>query len=118
MSWVLTDAKSLEGTQYFEFLPGRYQAGSVFLTEEVFAHVEPIFERNRPDFDHYSFIEIPKSGWQPILKGLEDLRGFLALSPSESEVCSRVGFLSAEDKDKFLKELATNVEQFKQRSAS
>ena len=77
----------------------------------MFAHVEPIFERNRPDFDHYSFVEIPNSGWRPILKELEDLQVFLALKPGDSEVCRRVGFLSAEDKDEFVTKFASNVEQ-------
>src|SRR5204862_292237 len=63
MSWLQTDAAALEGTAYFEFLPGRYAGEcwgrqSVFLTEQAFAHIEPIFQKHRPDFDHYAFTEI------------------------------------------------------------
>lgn len=62
---LIRDLSELQGTYYFEILPGKYQdkcwnQNSVFMTEEVFGYLEPIFERRAPNFDHYAFVEIVK----------------------------------------------------------
>jgi hypothetical protein len=118
MSWLLTDPSALKGTVYFEFLPGRYagecwQRGSIFLTEQAFAHIEPIFAKHRPDYDHYAFVEIPRSQWEPILQDLEAMAEFLHSRPAASEVCERVGFFAARNKEAFVQELESNVAQLR-----
>ena len=50
---LVTDIEELSGTDYFEFLPREYSGvcwnpDSVFLDEEVFTLIEPIFEKNVP----------------------------------------------------------------------
>jgi hypothetical protein len=52
---LIQNLTELHGTCYFEILPGKYEGNcwnhnSVFLTEEVFGYLEPVFERNEPDF--------------------------------------------------------------------
>jgi hypothetical protein len=118
MSWLLTDAAALEGTTYFEFLPGRYAGEcwgpqSVFLKEERFAHIEPLFEKHRPDFDHYAFVEIARSQWAPIVADLSTMADFLASEPSAAEVSRHVGFFTAGDKDAFEQDLQTKVSQLR-----
>lgn len=118
ISWLLTDPAALEGTAYFEFLPGRYAGEcwgpqSVFLTEEVFTHIEPIFEKHRPDFDHYAFTEIARSQWAPILADLSTMADFLASEPPAAEVCRQVGFFTAQDKDAFVQDFQRNIFQLR-----
>jgi hypothetical protein len=50
---------------YIELYPGPYRekcwcSDSVFLTEEAFAFVEPIFRRHTPNYDYYTFMELPR----------------------------------------------------------
>lgn len=72
---IITDKKELEGTCYFEIMPGRYKGscwkdGSIFFEEEVFSLIEPAFERHVPKYDHYAFTDISKEQWNKILEDL------------------------------------------------
>ena len=116
MSWLLTDVGILKGTGYFELLPGRYtgkcwNAESVFLTEDAFAHVEPMVDKHRPGFDRYSFREIPRSQWMPIVADLSRMRDFLASEPTAADVCDQVGFHSASHKDVFVQDFGRNLSE-------
>lgn len=75
---VIRDKRELEGTCYFELLPGTYQGkcwndNSVFISEEVFGFIEPVIERHEPRFDHYSFVGISKETWERIIPELKAL---------------------------------------------
>ena len=57
------DKSLLEGTAYFEFLPGHYvkehwNDSSVFLDEEIMCLIERPFMDALPDYDHYSFFDV------------------------------------------------------------
>lgn len=72
----------LEGTAYFEFLPGQYtdrhwNDTSVFLDEEIFCLIERPFIDLLLDYDHYAFDDITAEQWQPILAGLKELCDYL-----------------------------------------
>ncbi len=72
---IITDKNELEGTCYFEILPGKYKGQcwkdcSIFLDEEVFSLIEPAFERHVPNYDHYAFTDVSKEQWNMILNDL------------------------------------------------
>jgi hypothetical protein len=57
---LIRDKRQLEGTAYFEFLPGRYTGQhwnekSVYLDEEVLGLIEKPFMDSLPSYDHYAF---------------------------------------------------------------
>lgn len=62
---LITDPHELRGTLYIELMPGAYEGkcwcdGSVFLSEEAFRAVECAFRRHVPEYDYYSFMELPR----------------------------------------------------------
>jgi hypothetical protein len=88
---LIRNKSELEGTAYFEFLPGRYSGKhwndtSVFLDEEVMCMIERPFMDTVPDYDHYSFFDVNRSCWQSILSGLSDLRTMLAAAYGMNDV--------------------------------
>lgn len=75
---LIKNKNELEGTCYFEFLPGKYnnqcwQDDSVYLDEETFCLIAHIFEKNLLEYDYYSFMEIEKDQWPLIINDLEIL---------------------------------------------
>jgi hypothetical protein len=94
---LVHDLTELRGTCYFEILPGRYQGkcwnqNSVFMTEEVFGYLEPIFERRSPDFNHYSFVEITKNDWIIILADFSSLLSILSRAKNIREFESEIEY--------------------------
>lgn len=88
---LIRDKSQLEGTAYFEFLPGRYSDKhwndtSVFLEEEVMCMIERPFMDAMPDYDHYSFSDVARSRWESILTGLANLKAILADASSIGDV--------------------------------
>ena len=101
---LVTDIEELSGTDYFEFLPREYSGvcwnpDSVFLDEEVFTLIEPIFEKNVPSFDHYAFQLIEAQAIEGIIQDLRTLLTSLpALTPDTvEEVLSMMFVNSAEN---------------------
>ena len=99
---LIRSTTELEGTCYFEFLPGRYDQkcwneGSVFLSEEAFDLIEPIFLRRVPEFDHYAFVEINRSRWSLIVGDLEVLTERLATVNGVDELRDLVRVTNAFD---------------------
>lgn len=75
---LLEDSRQLNGTLYFEFLPGRYAGRcwneeSVFMAEDVFRLIEFAFARHVPGYDHYAFMAIERKTWDAVLPCLEGL---------------------------------------------
>jgi hypothetical protein len=94
---IYRDPAELDGTAYIELLPGGYRdscwnAGSVFLTEEVFGYFEAIIERHEPRFDHFAFVDVERSTWNAILDDFADLARALRTATSVDEVESMLGF--------------------------
>ncbi|MBB6482285.1 hypothetical protein [Spirochaeta isovalerica] len=70
--YLIRKTEELDGTCYFEFLPGKYQdkcwnSHSVYLTEDSAAFVEDIFHQISNEYDHYSFTELNKEQIQLFL---------------------------------------------------
>ena len=96
----------LEGTAYFELLPGPYRNScwgpdSVFLDEEGFGFVEPVFVRWCPTFDHYAFTEIGRPLWGDILKELDALADLLRGEPSDENIRATFGFFFGDTEENF-----------------
>jgi hypothetical protein len=51
--------------------------GARFIDEYTFCLFEGVFERRVPDYDHFSFAEIPRLQWNVILADLAELRSSL-----------------------------------------
>jgi hypothetical protein len=84
------DRSAMTGTQYFELVPGPYDlkhwvTGARFVHEYTFCLIEGIFERRVPEYDHFAFVDVPRSQWGPIIGDLSALRAAL------STACERAG---------------------------
>lgn len=100
---LITQLAELHGTVYIELYPGPYREkcwcpDSIFLSEEAFGFVEPIFRRHTPQYDYYSFMVLPRlAGTQVVaeLTGLvRAIRGeplIAPLTPSAAEAFERIG---------------------------
>jgi hypothetical protein len=58
---LFTNKNELDGTCYFEFLPGKYQNkcwndNSVFLSEDAVFIFEDLLKKTNESFDHYAFV--------------------------------------------------------------
>ncbi len=76
---LFRDLEALEGTCYFEFLPGQYKgecwkAGSLFISEEDFSFFEPAFEAAISGFDRYAFVEPTRDEWEQAISNLTHLK--------------------------------------------
>ena len=74
---LIKDKSELEGTCYFEFLPGKFKDEhwnntSVFLSDDSMFVVEDLFEKNFIKYDHCGFCEIDSCDFLPLLKQLEE----------------------------------------------
>ena len=121
---LIRDKSLLEGTAYFEFLPGHYvkehwNDSSVFLDEEIMCLIERPFMDALPDYDHYSFFDVSLTKWQGILSHLEKLRETLAAAQGirdvEDQLCciwpgTEKSF--AEDFDRNRKDLIDLITEF------
>ena len=112
---ILQDPATLDGTAYIELLPGGYRdscwnAGSVFLTEEVFGYVEPIIERHEPRFDHFAFVDVGRSTWNAILDDFADLARALRAASSVDEVAPSMGFFYPGTKRDFAASFRENAD--------
>jgi hypothetical protein len=88
---LIRDKAELEGTAYFEFLPGHYSEKhwnetSVFLDEEVMCMIERPFMNTMPGYDHYSFSDVAAPRWQSILEGLSKLKTVFADASTVGDV--------------------------------
>jgi hypothetical protein len=112
---LIKDKAELEGTAYFEILPGPYKdkcwnEGSIFIEEEIFGLIEPIIERHVPEFDHYSFIKIDRESWMLILNDLSELVVLLQAANTPNDLNGGIGFIFNSTKDRFVTDFARNKE--------
>ncbi len=118
-SWLHRSRGELEGTAYFEFLPGLYQGEcwgptSVFLGEEAFGFVEPIFARLCPNYDHYAFTQVRRTLWREVLSELDDIVTVLGGTPSDEILADRLGFFFRDTERKFFESKTANVALLRQ----
>ena len=83
------------GTLYFEFAPGGYtgnhwQENAVYLSEEVFELIEPVFVKVIPSFGRYAPNEISRSNWELILMELQALKETLVKASTPADVGERM----------------------------
>ena len=95
---LIKNKSELKGTCYFEFLPGPYMGvswneNSVFLEEETFVLIEPVFERRLDKFDHFAFTEVPRPSWTEIINDLQTLRQKLTNASTVDDIRSDIGLL-------------------------
>jgi hypothetical protein len=95
---LIRDKRELRGTCYFEFLPGEYRnecwnEGAVFLAEEVFELIEPVFVYHEPNFDHFSFVCIRRPTWEQIILDLESLANAAKSAETMTDLQGVAGFL-------------------------
>jgi hypothetical protein len=111
--YLIKNPDEMSGTCYFEFLPGAYKGScwnetSVFLSEDSYNLIEPAFEGRIVDYDHYSFMAVPRATWSDIINDLEALSEKLATSADLKEVESSCGFIGSDIEESlttdFLKE--------------
>jgi hypothetical protein len=72
------DRSGCIGTQYFEFMPGPYGGShwvpsGRFIAEDTFCLFEGIFERRVPGYDHFAFVDVPRTQWNLILTDISAL---------------------------------------------
>ena len=105
------DRSRCVGTQYFEFVPGRYCGkhwlpGGRFIDENSFCLFEGIFEEHLPRFDHFGFGEVSRAQWKPILADILELRGQLLWANGKAVQMPFGRTLRVEDD--FQQDIATN----------
>ena len=83
------------GTLYFEFAPGGFSANhwqetSVYLADEVFELIEPVFVKVIPNFAHYSFNEISRGDWELILMEFQALKETLVKASMPADIREKI----------------------------
>ena len=73
---IIYDVNALGGTNYVEIFPEVFKnkfwnTSSIFLTEESFEWIAPVFQRCCDDFDLYTFNNIDIFTWQLIIKEMK-----------------------------------------------
>ncbi len=111
---IIRDKSKLEGTCYIEIVPGEYrmkhwQKGSLFLDEEAFAFIEPIFEKYINGYDHYSMNDASKTEWLKIVKELMKFNELVRSATEFEDVVEEVGVIFGDTRDNF----QTNFEENK-----
>jgi hypothetical protein len=112
---LIHDKTELQGTCYFEFLPGEYKEqcwneGSVFLAEDVFRLIEPIIARHESLFDHYAFVGIQRSTWERIIADLERLAQRAERASDVTDLVGDVEFFFTTTQAEFAREFRTNAD--------
>ncbi|HEY8561888.1 MAG TPA: hypothetical protein VIL74_16060 [Pyrinomonadaceae bacterium] len=85
------------GTLYFEFAPGGFSGNhwredSVYLSDEVFELIEPVFVKTIPGFGRYSPNEISRSDWELIINEFQALKETLVRASALSELREKMWF--------------------------
>lgn len=103
---IIRDKSDLEGTCYIELSLGKYQGKhweetSLFFEEETFGFIEMIFERNIPDYDHYSMNDADSESWIKIIAELKELEELLNSVTEFGDLIGKVGFVFGGTRDYF-----------------
>jgi hypothetical protein len=112
---LIRDKGELQGTCYFELLPGEYKGqcwndGSVFLAEDVFGLVVPIVTRHEPRFDYYSFVGIRRPAWERITADLERLAERAKAAAGVGDLRGEVGFIFSPTEAEFAQDFRANAD--------
>jgi hypothetical protein len=111
---IIEDLADLDGTCYIELMFGHYQNkcwnnGSLFLSEEVFGYIEPLFERYIDGYDHYAFTYLDIVHCRLILKHLNTLCSELQQIKSVAELPKAIGFFFKDTESQFKENFLDNI---------
>ncbi|HLW65689.1 MAG TPA: hypothetical protein VKS79_10245 [Gemmataceae bacterium] len=81
----------------------------MFLDEEVFGLIEPVFERQVPGFAHYGFVTVSKTTCRKVISDLDELAQNLTSVRSISEIPESIGFFYQNTEADFAANLAVNA---------
>lgn len=110
---IIRDKSQLEGTCYFEILPGIYEgkcwgAESIYFEEEAFGFLEKIIESVVPEFDHFAFTEIEKEKWVTIIEKFRQLSSKLQSAKLPNEVEEGLCFFCKNTQQEFESQFDSN----------
>ncbi|KZN70392.1 hypothetical protein [Pseudoalteromonas luteoviolacea] len=113
---IIRDKSDLEGTCYVELSLGKYRGKhweetSLFFEEETFGFIEMIFERNIPDYDHYSMNDADSESWYKVIAELKELEVLLKSATDFGEIVDKVGFVFGGTRDYFQNHFQLSKEQ-------
>ena len=114
---LIKNRELLTGTDYFEFQPRIYadqcwKDDSVFMDEEVFTLIEPIFKKNISDYDHYAFMVVCAKTWKSIISDLDETKMRLeTITPKEID--KLLGMMFTTTKENFNSDFIENVNRTK-----
>ncbi|MFO0805574.1 MAG: hypothetical protein U0791_20935 [Gemmataceae bacterium] len=116
---LIRDKTELQGTCYFEFLPGPYRNkcwndGSVYLAEDVFGLIESIIERHEPRFDHFSFVGIRRTAWRRIVIDLDQLAKAADNAKHVGDLRDKIGFIYEPSEAEFARDFRANSDSLAQ----
>ncbi len=110
---IIYDPVELEGTCYFEILPGQYlgkcwNENSIFLEEEVFGYLEPSIQKAFSEFDHNGFHSIDIDIWNKIILNFEEVKHLLLHESEIDQIDKYIGFIYQNSKMNFVEKFAEN----------
>lgn len=121
---LIRKMSELTETSYFEFLPGRYRGqawndASVFLAADIFALIEPIFEKHLPEFNRSGNTNVSKETWTAIIQELQSLSKKLASAQSVADIQPPMGEIAGlmeqpfnKDFHKSAQDLGRTIDEF------
>jgi hypothetical protein len=103
---LIRDRSAAKGGEYFELLPGLYAGkcwndGSLYIEEEVFGLIEPVFQRHAPMYDHYGFTEVRGASCGEIAAELGRMRSILEQAGCTKDLRGSVGFYCVGTEERF-----------------
>lgn len=114
---LIRDVNKLEGTAYFELLPGKYKnkcwnKESVFLDEENFGFIEPIIESCVEKYGRYSLVEVNRERWERIIGELLSLRNKVRQSKRIDDLERDIGYFFTDTKERFAEQFHKSKKDF------
>ena len=96
---LITNKEELEGTAYFELLPGRFNnkfwnGNAVFMSESSFGFMEDIVSKHYADYDHYDCVmNIHRDIWMLIITDLQYRKAIIDEAMDAEILISECSFL-------------------------
>jgi hypothetical protein len=114
---LIRDRRELDGNLYFEFLPGEFDGqfwndGSVYVAEEVFGYLERMFVLYAPLVEHYSFANVPREQWYPLLQHLTQFAAQLDVATNMDDVRGDLEFVFRDSEERFAADFEQNARAF------
>ena len=110
---LISDKNELDGTCYFEFLPGKYKDkcwndNSVFLTLDIIEIIEDLLEKSNEKYDYYDFIYFDNE--QISILENELSKRLIEIKNSEYKLDGK-RFKSIKDNEKYYKKINKDIER-------